>query len=297
MKTAFVTGASGYTGSKLVYELLSRGVEVTILKRKDSTIPEYIANSENIREAIYDGTTQSIISALNNKTDVVFHLASCFISRHNTSQIETLINSNILLGTQLMEAMLQTGVKRFVNAGTAWQNIDFQYLPYCLYTSTKQAFEDIIKYYSIVHDISSISLRLCDSFGSDDPRPKIMNLIKRHAKNGETLKMSPGAQELDLVYIDDVVQGFIIAGEMLMSTPKGFYIYALSSDRVVTLKQAVDIFNAVNRTRTSIVWGALPYRENEIMKVNVPRNILPGWRPLTPIEDGFVKMWNSNEKV
>jgi nucleoside-diphosphate-sugar epimerase len=42
-----------------------------------------------------------------------------------------------------------------------------------------------------------------------------MNLLKRAAETGETLEMSPGEQLIDLVHVDDVVEAFCTAQELI----------------------------------------------------------------------------------
>ena len=58
------------------------------------------------------------------------------------------MSSNITFGTQLVEAMVANGCYQFVNTGTSWQHYENdEYNPVNLYAATKQAFEDILRYY------------------------------------------------------------------------------------------------------------------------------------------------------
>ena len=54
------------------------------------------------------------------RPDVVFHLASTFVAEHSTEDVAALVESNLLLGTQLAEAMRVHGRTLLVNTGTAW---------------------------------------------------------------------------------------------------------------------------------------------------------------------------------
>src|SRR4051812_1833664 len=90
------------------------------------------------------GSTERIVARLKAcKPDVVFHLASLFVSDHRVQDVQNLVESNLLFGTQLLEAMAQAGVKRIINTGTSWQCPH----PFNLYAATKQAFESILGYY------------------------------------------------------------------------------------------------------------------------------------------------------
>ena len=133
--------------------------------------------------------------------------------------------------------------------------------------------------------------RLPDIYGPNDKRSKILNLIKNTARKETLLKMSPGEQELDLVFIDDIVEGFIQSSKVVEQTEQYFNVYALSSRKPIKLKEIAKLFESVNDTKVNIEWGALDYRENEIMKVNIPNNILPAWESKIPLEVGLKMIW------
>ena len=62
------------------------------------------------------------------------------------TDIKEMINSNIMFGTQILEAMVLHSVPYFVNTGTYWQHFDGKsYNPNSLYAATKQSFQDILK--------------------------------------------------------------------------------------------------------------------------------------------------------
>lgn len=269
VRRAIVTGATGYIGSNIVKYLCSHDVQVGIICRDTSSMKllEPVNNLVTIFRDIQDA------SAMTNyitgfQPDVVFHLASCFVSEHKPDQINDIIDSNIKFPTHLLDAMSVAGVRRFVNASTAWQNYnDEEYNPVCLYAASKESFEDILKYYSEVKGIDAISLAIFDSYGPGDPREKLIHLMQKIAKTGETLNMSGGEQELDMIYIDDIVSDFIYAAELLMEGHEHENKYYIRSGQIVTLKELVHIFEHVYDTRLHINWGARPYRAREVMKL------------------------------
>ena len=140
-KIALVTGATGFVGSYLVKRLVQEGWQTHIICRTDSSIPAFVEFDDVIKH-FYDGATDSIIQIVADaKPDVVFHLASLFLSQHETKDVDALIQSNILFGTQLLDAMRVNNVRNLINTGTSWQHYNNEdYNPVCLYAATKQAF-------------------------------------------------------------------------------------------------------------------------------------------------------------
>jgi nucleoside-diphosphate-sugar epimerase len=197
-----------------------------------------------------------------------------------------------LLGTQLLEASLAVGVEIFVNAGTFWQHYNSQdYCPRCLYSATKQAFESILRFYSDARRVKAITLTLFDTYGPNDSRNKLFAQLRQAAKIGVPLKMSPGGQKLDLVFIDDVVEAFVQA-ERLLSTVSApaHSVYGVSSGRHILLKDVVAQYRQITGLEVPVDWGARPYREREIMVPWVPTSFLPGWSPRVTLDEGIRRM-------
>ena len=213
-RRALVTGATGFVGSHLVRTMVREGWGVHIVVRPTSDVSALGPERAGVKVHRHDGSRQVLTTALSEAApDVVFHLASLFISEHKPDDVEPLISANILFPTLLLEAMAMTQVRCLVNTGTAWQHYrDAPYSPVCLYAATKQAFEAVLQYYVETHKFRAITLKLFDTYGPEDRRPKLFSLLAKAAGATEPLAMSAGDQQLDLVYIDDVVAALIAAG-------------------------------------------------------------------------------------
>lgn len=288
-KKALISGATGYIGSKLCEQLLSNGWQVTAIVRSDGRVLP-AAWAGQVTELAYDGGTQSLIDGVATaQPDVVFHLASLFIAEHRTDQVTDLINSNVLFGTQLIEACARAGVKQFINTGTSWQHYRSDaYDPVCLYAATKQALEDILDFYSDAFLMKVITLKLFDTYGPGDPRSKIVNLLLRAARSGELLGMSPGEQALDLVHIDDVTLAFVRCAEHSASQAPGSHErYAVSSGHSLSLRELAALIADIGGSPLNISFGDRPYRQREVMKPSGPANPPPGWTPQVSLQAGL----------
>ena len=188
--------------------------------------------------------------------------------------------------------MVQNDVYCLINTGTFWQHFqNDDYNPVCLYAATKQAYEMILKYYLETTALKVITLKLYDTYGPNDPRKKLFALLETAAKEQQLLKMSPGEQLIDIVYIDDVVQAFILAAQRLQKQNKTNHeIYAVSSGNPISLKKLVAIYENVSGNKLDIQWGGRPYREREVMKPWDKGKWLPGWRPKYNLEQGIARI-------
>ena len=292
-----MTGITGFIGHHLGERLVNDGHEVYAIVRPTSKIDELSENlRRNVQFYVYDkdNTVLDIVNTLcanERRPDVVYHLATNFLSSHKFEDIQDLIQSNITFGTELLEAMVANNVYNFVNVGTFAQHFDdADYSPVNLYAATKEGFEGIIKYYAEIRNLKCIALHLFDTYGGDDKRGKILGLLKGIAESGETLKMSPGGQLIDIVYIDDVIEAFILAGKILADHKYDYCgTYGVSSTKPILLREVVKIFEEIAGKKLSIEWGGRPYREREIMIPWSSYKLLPNWQPKVSLREGIKK--------
>ena len=295
VSTALVTGATGFIGKHLVESLIQRGNEVHVIVRPTSDLSKLGLLEQKLKFHIHEGSTERLLDIVGRiKPDIVFHLASMFVAEHTTFHVEDLIKSNLLFATQLLECMVENGVYKLINTGTPWQHFrveDKTYNPVCLYAATKQAFEDIIKFYTEAKGINSITLKVSDTYGPRDHRKKLFYHLKKAAAEGVTLRMSPGEQLLDLVYIDDVIDAFLQADALLHlgSVDKMDRKFSVSSGSCITLKEIVALYNRLSHKKVQVEWGGRAYRQREVMKPWIGE-MLPSWEAKIPLEIGLRKV-------
>ncbi len=270
-----MTGGTGFIGGHLARRLIADGNEVHVIVQ-----PGMEQVPAGAIAHLHDGTMEgmsSIVSAV--VPDVTFHLASIFLANHSADQVDSLVTSNILFGTQLLEAMAVAGCTRLVNTGTGWQHFGgAEYDPVNLYAATKQAFEDIARYY-VVRGVSTTTLALYDTYGPHDPRPKVLPLLIRAAQTGEPLDLSPGEQLLHLVYIDDIIEAFVTAAAALDGgSEAAIRRYSITAQPPLALRELAAAVERVAGRTIDARWGERPYRDREVLVPWVGEQ-LPGWLP------------------
>ena len=292
-RVALVTGATGFVGEHLVRRLLADGWETHAIVRSSSnaTILRDALGGSNVH--VHDGSTVGLIDIVRSvHPDIVFHLASVLVAEHSTDDVDPLVQSNILFGVQLLEAMTVAGVSTIVNTGTTGQHYEGrEYSPVSLYAATKQAFQDILQFYCEVRGVRAMTLELPNTYGPGDRSPKLLSLMDRAARTGETLQMSPGEQLLDLLHVDDVAHGYEVAADGLLTghllSPSQ---YRLSSGSLVRLRDVVELYREATGRTVSVVWGGRPYRVREVMDPVSPVPVLPEWQACISLKDGLATL-------
>lgn len=293
VRRALLTGATGFVGSHLTRRLVRDGWQVCVITRPASNLGQLQSILPKIKVAEFHQSVEELSSIIaDNPPDVVFHLASRFIAEHRPGEIPDLIDSNIRFGTELIEALVANRTFRLVNAGTSWQHFETDgYRPVCLYAATKQAFEAILDFYIDSTPLRVITLKLFDTYGPRDPRKKLFFALKSACDASPAVPFSAGEQLIDLVYIDDAVDAFMLAAErLLVSGTPSREEFAVSSGRPVSLRQIAATYSSVTNQNLNIAWGARPYRTREVMIPWSAGAPLPGWAPRVALAEGIKRI-------
>lgn len=299
IKSVLVTGGTGYIGAHLIKALCKCDYEVSVVTRNTSSLrllEDVLEEIDCYRDDGQPGTLSKILAAV--KPELVIHIAGVFVSEHKVDDIELLIRDNIIFGTYLLEAMKEQKVSYFINTGTNWQKCEAQNnTPVNLYAATKEAYAQLADYYVDSQDMRMITLNLLDTYGPFDPRKKIINLLKDVAITNKQLEMSPGEQEIGLVYIDDVVTAYMSAIELLPNMQKRERRkYCVAPKEMVNLKTLVNTFQKVHGSKLPIEMGKRPYRVREVMKAELQHpNILEGKATIS-LEEGIKKILQIESK-
>ncbi len=214
-----------------------------------------------------------------------------YTTAHDEKAIPQLLESNLTLGTCLLEGMSAVGCRRLVYATTVTTHCTgAEYRPLTLYAATKQAFSDLVEFYTSSGLLSAAAVMISDTYGPGDLRPKVLNLIRRAALAQTPLDLTSGRQLYDAVYIDDAVQGFMQATAALDGGP-GHHFFQLFHEAPRSLRDTAALMLQVNNIAPELNWGARPDPPNMPER---PCRIYPpppGWVPKISLAEGLERFW------
>lgn len=291
-----LTGATGFVGRNILpqmYNDITRDIAVLV------------RNKEKTKELFKDYKNIIIINQneINYKTKIkefnptiAIHLASYLTSKRDEETINELINVNIKFGTHLLNALEGTDIKYFINVGTSSEYLynDNRLISANLYASTKTAFREIIAYYQSILKFKWINIIPYTIYGGQDTQKKIIDLIIESTHSNKSIKMSKGEQILDFIHIQDVTSFFIKIVKDIKLIQNDFTQIELGTGKGTSIKNVANIVEQVFNKKCNIQWGAIPYREKDVMKAvaNIENNI--NWKPHITLAEGIRKLFLNN---
>jgi nucleoside-diphosphate-sugar epimerase len=282
-----LTGATGYIGVRVAQMAVRAGWHVSALVRNQSNVARL---PNQVSHFGYDGTMESIRACCTAvHPDAVIHLAAWGKYQHSSTDLARLIDANLVFGAQLLEAIASTGCTCLITAGTFWEYAaDGSYSPKSLYAAIKRAFQDLVIFYCEAHALRAHTLVLYDVYGPGDWRNKLIPALVNTLRSGAHLPVTAGEQLLDLVYVDDVCEGFLKAAEeALIGCESRHQVHSLRSGRPVSIRELTVVLESLSGRSLDIGWGELAYRFNQIFRPTEVIPTLPGWAPRTSLEEGL----------
>ena len=170
-----VAGGAGYIGSHTVKELIREGFQVIIFDNFSTGKKELVISGEVVEGDLMD--KESIRKAFQSKNiGAVLHFASLIQVGESYVNPQKYYTQNLISSLNLLEIMLETGVKNFIFSSSAAVYGVPQELPIPEshplnpinpYGQTKLFFEKILQDYERAYDLKFISLRYFNAAGAD----------------------------------------------------------------------------------------------------------------------------------
>lgn len=286
-----VSGITGHIGRRLAWQLDSLGYKVYGLTRQAPT--SSLGLPSTVTLCWIDDRTETLCEIFQKyHPDTVIHLAALARRHHLVTDITTFVEANILLGAQILEAMRHSGCSRFITAESILQfSAAGGFRAFNFYAATKQAFADLLLYFTDAFDIAAIALVLPTIYSEYETSPKLMTDIASAALSDSIVTLKESTVPVDLVHVEDVANAFVRATEILNeSTPRRTELsrYCVSSGNFITPPDLIVLFEKVGRRE--IRFQKQPGLESLRRGRPWSGPILPGWAPRIDLESGIQRM-------
>ena len=222
MKVA-LTGATGYTGGALLAALAARGDEVAALARPGARRPPAPA-----RWVEGDLSDPAALARLVDGAEAVVHVAAVYRTAGHPDAYYRDVNVD---GTaRLLEAAAAAGARRFVHTSTvgvhgdvkaAPADEDAEMAPTDVYQRTKAEAEALALDLGRSRGIEVTVVRPGAIYGPAETR--LLKLFRAIAR-GRYAIVGSGRPTYHLVYIDDLVEGFLLALEHPRAAGEAFIL-------------------------------------------------------------------------
>lgn len=88
-------------------------------------------------------------------------------------------------------------------------------------------------------ELKVVTLALSDTYGPNDLRPKILNLLRQVAIKNQPFSMSPGGQLMNLVHVEDVARAYQIAAERFIESADAIHErYSVTAEKSIELRDS-----------------------------------------------------------
>jgi CDP-paratose synthetase len=286
MKTILITGINGFLGSRLAiklqtdYEVIGLEYNISGLNRLTGYSFKVYSSQENL-ENIF----------LENEVFAIIHAATLY--RRNNEPVKNLIQTNVLLPVELYSLANKYNTNLFLNTDSFFNNSTFDYKYLVDYTLSKKQSLEWLKI--MQNHCRLINMKIFHMYGKNDAPDKfIPKLLSDITNNVPIVDMTPGEQKRDFIYIDDVVNAFKIIMEKELELKDNFREFQIGNGKSFSIKELALAMVNITNSATKLNFGALPYRENEIMDSVSDNSTLVelGWKAGFSLIDGLKELIN-----
>ena len=316
--TILVAGGAGYIGSHTVKELRREGFDVLVFDNFSSGKPELVGTRPCVRGDLLDREALRQVFRT-RKIGAVLHFASLIQVGESYADPRKYYAHNLTTSLNLLDAMLEAGVKTLIFSSTAAVYGDpletpipesHPTNPVNPYGRTKLMVEEILRDYDRAYGLRSISLRYFNAAGADpdgetgechDPEthlvPNILlSLLGKRPRLGvfgNDFATPDGTAVRDYIHVTDLAAAHVLALRALLAgRPSDVINLGTESGHSV-----LEIIKAVEKvTGRAVPYDVGPRREGDVAVLLASRKKAEkslGWKPrLSSLETIIETAWN-----
>ena len=262
MRTAIVTGASGFVGGAVLRELLAHDYRVYAVVRegREDTLPADVNCVPIFCElAEMEKLTEKIPA---EEASVFYHFA--WAGSAGTERADTRLQLNNAQWTvDALRAAKALGCSRLVCAGSIMEHETMAAAytqgnrpgPGFIYGSGKLAAHAMCMSVAAGIGLDLLWAAITNAYGVGERSPRMVNTTIQKCIRGESPQFTAGTQNYDFVYVDDVARAFRLIGEK--GSP--FHEYLIGSGAARPLREFLLEMKAAIAPELNFIFGDIPF--------------------------------------
>ena len=317
-----VAGGAGYIGSHTAKELIKEGFEVVVFDNFSTGKKELLVGGELFEGDLMD--KEAIKKAFEEKNiEAVLHFASLIQVGESYSDPRKYYTHNLITSLNLLDVMLEAGVKYFVFSSSAavygepLQNPipeSHPLNPFNPYGQTKFFVEKVIQDYERAYGLKFISLRYFNAAGADpeghlgelhDPEthliPNILLFLLGKKKKfeifGTDFPTKDGTAVRDYIHVTDLAKAHVLSLKTLLKSSQSEFIN-LGTNKGYSVLEIINKTEEI--TGEKVLYTESPRREGDVPVLLASREKaekILGWKLYhSNIETIIETAWNWHKK-
>lgn len=272
MNNVLVTGATGFTGMSLCQRLVADRKKVVAFVRTTSNVENLHALGVECRTV--DIKDPDDVMRHFESFDLVYHIAAAYRSEHAERDEFRLVN--VEATRNLLDAAKMHGVRRFIHCSTvgvqgeiedAPANEEYRFKPGDHYQQSKLEGELLARKY-FEDGLEGVVIRPVGIYGPGDTR--FLKLF-RPINKGRFFLIGNGKTLYHMTYIDDLIEGFILAGERPEAIGE---VFTIAGERYTPIRELIDtIADVLDKPRPKIQIPFLPVYQASVICDKVCRTL------------------------
>lgn len=269
MKNILVTGGAGYIGSHIGKKLAEAGYNVIVLDNLSKGHREAVLKGKLI---VGDLADMDLLDRIMKEEEIegVIHLAADSLVGESMEKPGKYYRNNVANGLNLLEVMVNNGVKYIVFSSTAAVYGEPEEIPITeehptnpenTYGESKLFFEKMLKRYDEIHGLKYVSLRYFNAAGADlsgqigeahDPETHLIPIVLQKALGirdklyifGDDYPTKDGTCIRDYIHVEDLADAHILAVEALVKGMES-RVYNLGNGEGYSVKEVIEVAEEV----------------------------------------------------
>lgn len=295
-----ITGATGFIGSCLLRELITKNERVHIILRRGAKLWRIkdLLGKTNVH--FNNLSNLDKLSKLVNKIrpDVIYHLAT-YGAYPSQSNADLCIKTNINGTWNLLNATANIDYELFVNTGSSseygfkmspMKENDFLE-PASYYAVTKSSQTLLCSYFAKKTKKPVVTLRLFSVYGSyEDGDRFIPTLLKSLYFHKKMNLVSPNIAR-DWIYVDDVVDAYLLVNEL---NKYGGEVFNIGTGIQKTIEEVVELAAEATGEKTIFKWKGMKNRiwDTDYWVADTSKTAkLLKWSPKVNLAQGLLLTW------